>query len=338
MSPVTRKRSTYEAATELPLQALVDERLIPIGSAPVQPSGTGAWTGPFRGLRHGHGLDFDDLRPYAEGDDMRHIDWKVSARRNLTHTRLYREEKDHVLSVGLDLRLVMFNGSSTLRAVTAGRLAARLLWHASARGSRVRLLVLSDTGIRSTRARAGENGALDACGLISEVFEQSRERIARSATANLSSVTRAPATSDTSRNPPEDPPEAPQTLDTFLSFLVRQGRQLGSLILLSGMDREGAQFDEQLASLAGSRPVAAVLLDDALLLQGLPPGRYAWRSEYGVRQVTLNPRQAQSLREKLAQQRRQLIDRFQTGRVPLCATSDGTDNTILALQQAGFLP
>jgi len=314
----TSRAIAFDATTELPLQSLVDERLIRTGSASIQPAGSGSLAGPFRGKRHGQGLDFDDLRPYTEGDDPRHIDWKVSARTNLTHTRLYREEKDHTLSVALDLRMVMFNGSNILRAVNAGRLAARLIWHASAKGSRVQLHVLHDEGIKSTRARTGENSALDACGLISEVFEDTR---ALAASMNKTDSTIQSATLQT------------QTLDVLLAYMRRQPQKLGSQLLLSGMDDKGSQFDQRLASLAIGNRFAAVMLDDPMLIQGLPQGRYAWRSNKGKQQITIDSHKSKVLRKRLTSIRSQLQEGFAQKHIPLAMSTSELLATLKDIQE-----
>jgi len=84
----------------------------------------GMTSGPFISRHRGHGLDFDDLRLYSPGDDVRHIDWKVTARYGQAHTRLYREERDSTVTTAVDLRRVMCTGTDSLRAVNAGLLSA----------------------------------------------------------------------------------------------------------------------------------------------------------------------------------------------------------------------
>lgn len=75
------------------------------------------------------GLSFKELRPYQAGDDVRHIDWRVTARLGTPHTRLYSEERDSARAVLVDLgRELYFGSRCQLKARLGCELAATLLW------------------------------------------------------------------------------------------------------------------------------------------------------------------------------------------------------------------
>src|ERR1700749_149080 len=59
----------------------------------------------------GRGLDFEEIRRYLPGDDIRQIDWKVTARTRQPHTRIYNEERDRPVILVVDQRLGMYFGS-----------------------------------------------------------------------------------------------------------------------------------------------------------------------------------------------------------------------------------
>jgi len=59
--------------------------------------------GENRSKHKGHGMEMLELRPYQTSDDLRHIDWRVTARTGQTHTRLYAQENDHQRVLLLDL-------------------------------------------------------------------------------------------------------------------------------------------------------------------------------------------------------------------------------------------
>jgi len=62
----------------------------------------GSRQGSHKSIRKGHGLEFDDYRPYSPGDDFRHIDWGVYGRSDRLYVRQFREEQDLNIAVLLD--------------------------------------------------------------------------------------------------------------------------------------------------------------------------------------------------------------------------------------------
>lgn len=90
----------------------------------------------------GRGMDFDEVRPYQEGDDVRAIDWRVTARTGRAHTKLYREERERPVHLVLDQSDSLYFGSrNALKAVTAARAAALLTWAALAADQRIGALL-----------------------------------------------------------------------------------------------------------------------------------------------------------------------------------------------------
>lgn len=84
-------------------------------------------TGSKRSSVRGRGMEFFESRPYVPQDEMRSIDWKVSARLNTLFTKIFVEERDRPIYVAVDLRSSMFFGSiNCFKSVLAARLAARL--------------------------------------------------------------------------------------------------------------------------------------------------------------------------------------------------------------------
>src|SRR5512136_483289 len=63
----------------------------------------GILQGDYRGLFYGAGLDLADLREYQPGDDIRHIDWNVTARLDTPYVRQYIEDRDIAAWFLLDL-------------------------------------------------------------------------------------------------------------------------------------------------------------------------------------------------------------------------------------------
>jgi len=96
----------------------------------------------------GRGLNFEEIRRYIPGDDIRSMDWKVTARTKKPHTRVYSEERDRPTILVVDQRLSMFFGSKVaMKSVTAAETAALGAWRATSMGDRVGALVFNDTDI-----------------------------------------------------------------------------------------------------------------------------------------------------------------------------------------------
>ena len=77
----------------------------------------------------GRGIEMDEIREYQFGDDVRDIDWRVTARKEKPYTKLYTEERDREIFVWLDLSAIMLFGSNVeLKSVTASKVAALIGW------------------------------------------------------------------------------------------------------------------------------------------------------------------------------------------------------------------
>ena len=95
---------------------------------------SGANHSPFRG----RGMEYAESRPYAPGDDVRHIDWRVTARSGRTHTKLFQPERERTTAVVYDRAPAMaFGTRACFKSVQAARQAALMLWLAAQEGHRV---------------------------------------------------------------------------------------------------------------------------------------------------------------------------------------------------------
>lgn len=93
----------------------------------------------------GRGIDFAEVRAYQPGDDARAIDWRVTARKNKPHTKLFREERERPALLFVDQSQHMFFGSKQrLKSVAAAELAGRIAWQTLAAGDRVGGIVVGN--------------------------------------------------------------------------------------------------------------------------------------------------------------------------------------------------
>lgn len=100
----------------------------------------------------GRGLNFEELRDYLPGDDIRAIDWKVTARTGRPHVRVMTEERDRPALIVVDQRMSMFFGSvHAMKSVTAAEAAALAAFRILDQGDRVGGIVVGDAVLAEVR-------------------------------------------------------------------------------------------------------------------------------------------------------------------------------------------
>jgi len=93
----------------------------------------------------GRGMEYDDVREYQPGDDIRHLDWRLMARTGEAHTKLYREERERPVFLLCDLRHSMqFATRGHFKSLLAAYASAMALWTTLANGDRVGGMLLSE--------------------------------------------------------------------------------------------------------------------------------------------------------------------------------------------------
>ena len=103
------------------------------------------FSGLYASVFRGQGLNFEEVREYREGDDIRNMDWKVTARTNEPHLKVYREERERNVLLCVDHGPHMFFGTrGTFKSVQAARAAALLGWAANSVNDRVGGMLFGD--------------------------------------------------------------------------------------------------------------------------------------------------------------------------------------------------
>ncbi|WNJ97814.1 DUF58 domain-containing protein [Vibrio ruber] len=99
-------------------------------------------SGQYQSRKLGRGMDFSEVRRYQPGDDIRTIDWRVTARTGKTHTKLFSEEREKPVILYIDLSATMHMGSRLLlKSVQAAHMAALLAWMSLAQKDRCGALI-----------------------------------------------------------------------------------------------------------------------------------------------------------------------------------------------------
>ena len=109
----------------------------------------------------GRGMEFDEVRLYQAGDDIRSIDWRVTARTNKTHSKVFREERERPIFISVDLRPMMnFATRGVFKSVQASKVAALLAWSAQLNGDRVGGQVFNEQGCQELKPASGRRAVL----------------------------------------------------------------------------------------------------------------------------------------------------------------------------------
>lgn len=118
----------------------------------------------------GRGLDFDEIRAYLPGDDIRSIDWKITQRTGKPQVRAYTEERDRPALLVVDQRMSMFFGSRrAMKSVVAAELAALAAWMAFHAGDRVGAVVFNDGDMRLVRPHRSRARVQEILGVIARM-------------------------------------------------------------------------------------------------------------------------------------------------------------------------
>ena len=118
----------------------------------------------------GRGLNFEEIRAYRPGDDVRSIDWKVTARMRSPHSRVFTEERDRPVLLLVDQRIDMFFGTRLyMKSVTAAETAALAAWRVLSVGDRVGALVFNDQHITEVRPHRSRNTVMQILRAITDM-------------------------------------------------------------------------------------------------------------------------------------------------------------------------
>ena len=130
-------------------------------------------TGKHRSRIRGRGLDFEEVRYYTFGDDIRSIDWKVTARTKKPHTKVYTEERERPVFLVVDQSSSMFFGSRQyMKSVIAAEAAAISAWKVLAVGDRIGGIVFNDSNWEEVKPKRNHKVAMHFLKLIVEKNNQ----------------------------------------------------------------------------------------------------------------------------------------------------------------------
>lgn len=107
------------------------------------------------------GMEFQEVRAYQPGDDIRNIDWHVTARTGKVQTKVFREERERPIFISVDARSTMrFATRGVFKSVLAAKLAGLLAWAAQHQGDRIGGQLFSEFSCRELKPQNGRHAVL----------------------------------------------------------------------------------------------------------------------------------------------------------------------------------
>ncbi len=194
----------------------------------------------------GRGIEFEEVRPYYFSDDIRDIDWRVTARKNQPYTKLYALEKDQNVYVWLDLSENMYFGTKKcLKSVTAAKVAALVGWFTLSYKNRFGLAIYTGSKTYLFEARSGQEYFLS---LLKEIEKKSIENL--------------------------DVKQKGEKPEASLKLFEQKAGKNSILFLIGNFDLDNQKLIKEMSLLMRQREVYITQIADALEVLPPPEGNY----------------------------------------------------------------
>lgn len=212
--------------------------------------------GDIKSAFKGRGMELEEIRSYNFGDDIRDIDWRVTARKDSPYTKIYNEEKDHELYAWVDLSAPMLFGTrKELKAVTASKITALLGWLALENKDRFGCMIFDGAESRLFKSQNNRAHLLAVLKKLSALGE---------------AVLQAPRTQ-------------PGAMSKSLKMLEQNIKNRATVFLLSDFNGADEQIRQQLAALSKKSRLYLVNVFDAL--EENPPKAGEYMAEYAGKRL-----------------------------------------------------
>jgi uncharacterized protein (DUF58 family) len=210
----------------------------------------------------GRGMEFDEARLYQPGDDIRSIDWRVTARTGKTHTKVFREERERPVFISLDNRHTMqFATRGVFKSVLATKLAALLAWSAEYHSDRIGGQIFSEQACRELKPQNGRHAVLRFLSAITDKSNFNPNIVTPMVTSKI-------------------------TLALILGRLTQHARPGSLVYIISDFRGINDQSEAHIAKLAQHCEVVLIFIYDPLESSLPPNGRYRFTDN--ERDVVIN--------------------------------------------------
>lgn len=229
----------------------------------------------------GRGMEFDEARLYMPGDDIRAIDWRLTARTGKPHTKLYREERERPVLVSVDYRSSMFFATrGVFKSVLAAQLASLISWSTHHHGDRIGGQIFTDQECQEFKPQMGKQAVLH---LLKQLADYS-------------------ITKETTEKEVYTP-----SLQQAFSRLCHHARPGSQVLIISDFRGMDSHAEHYLMRLCRHCDVGLIHIYDPLEKQLPKQGRY--RLSHGDTEVvmnTANQQQVQRYQQKFIQRQKHL--------------------------------
>ena len=248
---------------------------------------------------YGRGMDYAESRAYQPGDDVRRLDWRLTARSGRLHTKLFQEEREGQLLILLDQHASMrFGTRARFKSVQAARAASLAAWYAVRAGERVGLMLFGGN-THLQRPRAGVRGALDVCG----------------------SLARCDA----------DPSDRQESLSQALQHVMKLQQSANRVLLISDGRSADDAARKRMLEMMRHTALRVLVVADTLELQLAPAGHYPIEQAGQRLRLTLqSTHQREVFQQQLGSGQAHLVAMTQSLGVP-CRVIDTTADPIEAI-------
>lgn len=246
----------------------------------------------------GRGMEFDEARPYQPGDDVRTLDWRVTARTGKPHTKLFREERERAVLTWVDMRPSMFFATrGAFKSVIAARAAAMVGWATVKQQDRLGSLVFNADEHHELRPKHGKAAALQ---LVRQLSIASHWQ------------------------PNPEPVDEQQIASHALARLRRVAKPGSLIFLMSDFRHLDAQAESHLSQLARHNDVVMFYIHDPLEAALPAKGQYrvSWGDRHALFSTTGKAQQQHAARFAEHQAYLQRLSRFPGIYFLSCSTAD----------------
>ena len=271
-------------------------------------SGSGA--SPFKG----RGVDFEEVRAYQHGDDIRSIDWRVTARRSKPHTKVFREERERPVLILLDQSYSLFFGSRlNFKSVTAAEACSLLAWATLKHGDRIGGVIFNEQSFSEIRPKRSKQTLMH---LLHQVNEHNQALSAR----NFAQ----PSGQD----------------GGYLARALRHARRVSHpgthIFVISDFTQHNEETLRHFTRLSRHCELMAIQVSDPLESELPRPGRYEITN--GVHRQAIETK-TQSIRQKyrnhFEQRQTELKEQFASLKIPCLCLSSAEDTAAQMLERLG---
>lgn len=260
----------------------------------------------------GRGLNFEELRGYLPGDDIRTMDWKATLRTRKPIVRAYSEERDRPAYIVVDQRSSMFFGSQfKMKSVIAAELAAVSAWRSLDQGDRVGAVIFNDEGFIEIKPHRSRKTVQQ---ILGEIVRQNHAL----------------------KSHPTSQPN-PDVLNRVLEHVSRVAHHDGLICVITDMLGANAESRKLMTKLAQHNDVIVGFVYDPLEEELPQSGRLVFSKgdsqlEVDTSDRKLRQRYATVFEDRLSQARKILIQRA----VPLVSISTADDPVKQIQSQLGY--